>query len=217
MEEKGKLAVTYETIFEMVRREKNRDELQKMEPTFFHDIESYVAEKMSALQVAQTTLTVFADEERAKLQKQLENVKTLIKELYERRERKILNMALIRSRTQSTIVDTSALLEEEKAFFTSLCTTLSNQRDQVCHRLLAKQIPAQAPAEKPSLPHHSPEQKPKLGKISVSFLHYVPKFIGRELEEYGPYEPGQTVQFPREIGLVLIAKGRARENSEAVQ
>ena len=39
------------------------------------------------------------------------NAKRIIKDIYERREKKILNIALIKSRTKSDVIDTSSLLE----------------------------------------------------------------------------------------------------------
>lgn len=199
MDERGKLALTYDTLFELVRREKSRDDLQKMDATFYTDVDTYLQEKTRMLPKQST---VFADDEHQKLQKQLDNIRTLLKELYERREKKILHMALLKSRTQSSVVDTSALLEEEKSLLSNLCTTLSSQREVLLHRLLAKTV--QAPPPTP-LVQEVPAQ------MTLSFLHYVPKFVGRDLAVYGPFEPGQTATIPRELALVLVAKGRAQE------
>lgn len=197
MPEPGKIVLTYETLFDFLRREKGHEDLQKTEQTFYGDIEKYLYEKTNALTSAEKTAHIFAGDEQVKLQKQVENIKSLLKELYDRREKKIVALALLKSRTQSTTVDTSALLEEEKPLFMELSTTLSSQRDALLHRVLAQQ-------------HRSQQDQ----KMTISFLHYVPKFVGRDLEVYGPFEPENTITIPKELALVLIAKGRAKEITE---
>ena len=88
--------ISYDTLFDLLKREKDRSELQKLETTFYDDLVSYLKQKSSA----QETLPA----------RQQDNLKKILKELYERREKKIINMALDMSRTKSNLVDTSALL-----------------------------------------------------------------------------------------------------------
>ena len=51
----------------------------------------------------------------------------------------------------------------------------------------------------------SPEPANKL----VRFVHAVPKFVGPELEEYGPFQEEDVANLPSEVANVLITKGRA--------
>jgi DNA replication initiation complex subunit (GINS family) len=37
--------ITYETLFDLLRREKNRNELQQLDPSFYLDVVSYLKEK----------------------------------------------------------------------------------------------------------------------------------------------------------------------------
>ena len=43
----------------------------------------------------------------------------------------------------------------------------------------------------------------------IKFTHYVPKFLGREMEVYGPFEPEDIATIPTELANILIEKGRA--------
>ena len=45
----------------------------------------------------------------------------------------------------------------------------------------------------------------------VRFLYAVPKFVGKELEEYGPFGEEDIANLPSEIADVLIGKGRVEE------
>ena len=57
------------------------------------------------------------------------------------------------------------------------------------------------------------EEKPAVRRETklVRFLHSVPKFVGKELEEYGPFEEEDVASLPAELADVLVRKGRAEE------
>ena len=48
----------------------------------------------------------------------------------------------------------------------------------------------------------------------MRFLHQVPKFVGPELEEYGPFGEEDIANLPAEVADVLINKGKAEEIRE---
>ena len=61
------------------------------------------------------------------------------------------------------------------------------------------------------------ETKPEISKKElenarkVRFLGSVPKFVGKELEIYGPYEKEDVANLPLDIANMLINKGTAEE------
>src|SRR3989338_6952450 len=112
------VVITYETLFELLKRERERTDLQKLEPTFFSDTISYIKDKKKIIEAKEES--VFAPEEKKKTERQLDNIYKILKELYERREKKIMSLALDKSRTNSNLIDTTALLKEEKVFFEAL-------------------------------------------------------------------------------------------------
>ena len=79
------MVITYETIFELLRREKDREALQKLEKTFFQDILGYLKEKKGIMVNQESTLA--GTEEKRKSEKQFENIKKLVREFYDRREK----------------------------------------------------------------------------------------------------------------------------------
>ena len=124
------VVITFETLYEILRAEKTREDLQKLDGTFFRDIAEYLKEKQQLYQETVQKTDIFSSTEKENLYVQLQNIKKLIKEVYDRRESKIINLALNRARTNSNAIDTSALLEEEKALFHHLVTTLEIHRSQ---------------------------------------------------------------------------------------
>ena len=100
MENNKEVNITYETLFEILRREKDKEELQKLSDSFFSDVIAYLEDKNKALK--DVTLQSFADKK--KFDEELENIKKILKDLYERREKKIVNLALNISRTKSNLI-----------------------------------------------------------------------------------------------------------------
>ena len=207
------VVITYETLFELLKREKERPDLQKLEPTFFSDTISYMKDKKKILEAKSDS--VFAPEERKKTERQLENIFKILKELYEKREKKIIQLALDKSRTHSNLIDASALLKEEKAFFDAATALLDSYREAILYTVMNEKLPFMQPLEdkRPAAEFKSASEIRKNAKL-VRFMQHVPKFVGPELEEYGPFEEEDIANLPAEIADVLISKGKADEMKE---
>lgn len=210
---KEEVTITYETLFELSRREKERSELQKLDETFFTNVLRYLKDKHSIITKQQTDL--FSAEEKRKTQDQLENVKKIIKELYDKREKKIIGLAVDKSRNRSSIVDNSAFLKEEKELFDNIVKMLSMGRENILFNIidLKEPVPLESISMEKKEVKEEKEEKRKDTKL-VRFLSAVPKFVGRELEEYGPFEEEDIASLPIDIANVLINKGRVEEISE---
>lgn len=204
--------ITYETLFDLLKREKERPDLQKLEPTFFNDTINYIKDKKKILNAKSES--PFAQEEIKKTERQLENIYKIIKELYEKREKKIISLALDKSRTKSNLIDTTAVLKEEKVFFDTLTALLDTYREAILFSILNEKIPfMQAIDDKPKVDFKTALELKKPTKL-VRFTHYVPKFVGPELEEYGPFEEEDIANLPAEIVDVLVNKGKVEEIKE---
>jgi len=206
------IVITYETLFELLQREKERNDLQKLEPAFFADTINYIKDKKKIIEAKSDS--PFAEEEKRKTERQLENIHKIIKELYERREKKIIVLALDKSRTKSHLIDTSALLKEEKVFFDALVGLFDTYRNVILNSVLAEKIPFMEDLViKKNIEKHEFKSAFELKKLTklVRFLNQVPKFVGPELEEYGPFQEEDIANLPKEIAEVLISKGKAQE------
>ncbi|RJQ16862.1 hypothetical protein C4573_02240 [Candidatus Woesearchaeota archaeon] len=207
----NEIVITYEVLFDLLRREKNREELQELVPDFYEQVLAYLEEKQK---MVTHDSEVFGNE-KAKIQ--IANIKKIVKELYERRERKIINLALYKSRVKSNLIDTRALLHQEKDFFNDLTLLLNQTRETMLDTvLLMKKIEAHTPhstAEEATAreqPTSSDEEKQDETKL-IRFTHAVPKFLGTAMEIYGPFEEEDIANLPSKIAQVLIEKGRAEE------
>ena len=211
------VVITHETLFEMLKREKDRTELQKLDASFFNDVVNYIKDKRK---IISGNDALFSADDRKKTEKQIENVRRILKDLYDKREKKVIGMALDKSRTKSNVIDTSALLKEERMLFDSLAGMFDRFREGILYSLLNESFPS---IEENKNPENNKEKNIADKEIKngirkdtklVRFVKPVPKFIGEELEEYGPFEEEDIANLPGEIADVLISKGRAEEIRE---
>ena len=207
--------ITYETLFELWKREKDTADLQKLEPGFFDNFVEYLNEKKDMLNKENN---LFSYDEKKKVENQIDNARRLIKEIYERREKKILNIALIKSRTKSHVIDISSLLDNEKKFLGDIEKVLNAYRQNVIYSVMegkqVSQIKHQENEAKEEInAANDVEEETKSTKL-VRFLYSVPKFVGTELEEYGPFAEEDIANLPAEIADLLIGKGKVEEIKE---
>ena len=194
--------ITYEAIYEKLRKEKYEPELQKLPESFFKEVIDYLKEKQAIGETQKSQQNMFPAEA-AKTEKQIENVKKILKELYERRESKIIQLALYSSRTK-TPIDTSSLLSEELSMYKELVSNFNNYRSSILQSLLELNIPR---INQPKDIKMQSQEKTKL----VCFLNPVPKFMGEDLNVYGPFVEQDVAALPPRVASVLIKKKRAQE------
>lgn len=209
MQQQSKEVVfTYETLYELLRREKAKQELQKVEPTFLSDALSYLREKQQSYDDTIAKDDIFSKGEREKLTTQIKNAKKILRDLYDLRERKIINMAINHSRIGARIADMENLLTHEKELFENVSATLKHQRSAVLSKLLELREPDDIiPSH-----NHAPERKEKPDFADITFLDDVEEFLGEELEVYGPYKAQERAKVPQKVADILIKQGKAIQN-----
>jgi len=217
MEEgKEEVTITYETLFELLRREKERSELQKLDESFFVNVVRYLKDKHTIITNQQTD--TFSAEEKKKTESQLDNVKKIIKELYDKREKKIIGMAIDKSKNKSSIVDNSIFLKQEKELFDNAVKILNSGRENILSNIINLKEPVTlgGVSQEKEISSVEPQVigREKKDTKLVRFLSAVPKFVGKELEEYGPFDEEDIASLPIEISNVLVNKKRAEVISE---
>lgn len=132
--------ITYETLFDLLRREKGRNELQELSPTFFVDVVSYLKEKTASLSESKSGLTSKAEHEKINIQ--IKNIKKILKELYELREKKIINLAVNKVKTGSSLVDVTKMLAEERQLFEETTILMSKFKKGILGQLSIMELPS---------------------------------------------------------------------------
>ncbi|MBS3118705.1 DNA replication complex GINS family protein [Candidatus Woesearchaeota archaeon] len=214
------IKITLETLYDILRNEKMREELQLLNETFFVDVHSYLKEKQTLLDSKQGNFDLFVEGEKEKLDMELKSIRKMIKEIYERREKKMLDMAINKSRTQSDIIDTSSLLAEEKKFFAEAVAVLDSYRKGILYALWRGELPLVVPGaisestivvktepvKESSMLKKELSSEEAITRLTVKFLQPVPRFVAEDLNEYGPYEAGEAAEVPAKAANILIER-----------
>ena len=229
--------ITYETLFDLLRREKGRNELQGLESTFYSDVITYLKDKQKILQGQDSKSPLFSRGEQEKIRIQIKNIKKILRELYELREKKILNLAVNKVKTGSDLVDTSNLLAEERSFFADACTLLDKYKQGVLEQTLMMESSSidlknyTAPIRTPKNEESDDETETSTENmdsnefktasnikskevessesVKIKVLCNLPKFVGTDKNIYGPFNKDDEAEVPSSIALLLVKKGRA--------
>ncbi|HIH58566.1 MAG: hypothetical protein QT08_C0010G0055 [archaeon GW2011_AR17] len=199
--------ITYENLYEILRREKYRTELQKIDETFYQDVIKYLQEKTAILESQSRKESIFASTEVEKTQTQLKNVLKILKELYEKRENKIIQFALFCSRSNNA-QDTSTMLPEEFDLYSQLKETLDNYRLGILNNILQNKLPSLSLSNPKDL-----KGEEKTDSLSIQVLKDIPEFVGPDLSVYGPFKVGEKQQIPTMIAQMLIDTEQAKNET----
>ncbi len=194
------IKITYDTLFEILRREKDRKDLQELDPDFFINVSAYFKDKKEILD----KIDDYSEEEADRIKTQIQNAKRLVREIYNTREKKIVEKAIIKARTKSDIITTENMLDEEKELFSRLVELLSTVRESVLNKLLKGKMV--------KLKKAKPQEKNN--RILVRFLAQIPEFVGIDGETYGPFNPDEIAVLPEKIANILINTEKAEQIKE---
>src|SRR3989344_809927 len=201
--------ITFEYLYDVLRKEKYSKEIQRLDENFMANLKKYIYEKTQLLKSNSEKVSIFTASETLKTRKHVENVQKLVKELFERRESKILYLAFVASKNSGKHQLTTSLLKEEEIMFNEIITKLNEFREQTTSRLLSEDPTDLKPKDIKT------DKKPLNQVIRV--LEPVPQFVGLDMQIYGPFNEKDTVTLPIEIANVLVNKNIAaieNENSE---
>jgi DNA replication factor GINS len=209
----SEISITYDLLFDVLRIEKSREELQKLDDKFYANVVDYLNIKESFI-----TNPATSNSERELTKIQLNNVKKLLLELYDRREKKIISLAIYKIKTGSEVINTESLLAEEKYLFESVYSQLFKYRSAIITNINSGKMPVmdnKTAYDTLEIKSINGKSEDKIlddnGIKSVRFIKPVPKFLGSELETYGPFDENDIASLPSKIANILIKKDRAEE------
>ena len=188
--------ITYETIRNAHRAEKE-EELQKLQEGFFESVRNWF--KVKEKQKDTTSLL------------EVENAKKLLEDVINRRQKKIVLAALSTMRGQ---LPPSGLNDEERKFFDDIVNALKlfknfmNEKFRSFDDIAEERIEEAKKCVEELKPAEDLSQtivKPN-GKILVKILAELPRFVGSDMQSYGPLRVGDIINLPDEIGKLLITR-----------
>ena len=170
--------ITFELIRKIQREEQRIPKLTKMPDNFYQNASAYLHQKRR-----------LEENEDRKTALEVKNIERLIEDIFNRRERKILNQALMSARTN---IPPENLTEEERIFFEVIDQSLKERRKNILNTML-KSI-----------------EKMETANLII-FKEDAPEFVGSDLKSYGPFKKGDIAKLPEENMKVLIEREIAEE------
>lgn len=211
MEEKTKINITFETLYNLLLKEKKSGELQEIDPSFFEDLLGYLKEKQKSLTQFKTDDLIFSVERQKKL-KEITNIKNLVKDILEKRAQKITDLAFLSVRTGQKGTDLRLMLSEEKVLYNALEEFYSSYKRAVLDKLFIFEKPDISILE--SKKEEPTKTECKKGLLLVRFKLPVPQFVDNSGEMIGPFREDDIASLPCDIAEILIEKQRAEQIQE---
>ena len=175
----------YEELYEILRKEKMNDSLQKIPLDFVKSFSELIYENKKTI----TSNGDFFSEEIVRDKKQYENSMVLFKELILRRKKKILNLVFLANETSVLKKDFENMLPFEKDLFDSLLSSVE-QTDKLISMLLINEASGK-------------------NEISLLIMEDIESFVNMDGESVGPFKKGQSVLLDKIVADILIGGQKA--------
>jgi hypothetical protein len=172
--------ITFNDLYESVRKEKYSDSLQKLPEEFLQETSEYLREKREFLAKEDDPFSDLS----LKNKKKLENAIASFKELMRLRKKKILNLAFIAAEVGIGKKDFENMFSYEKTLFEKITQALEA-------------------SEKGKDAEMTGSPKTEMKHRLVRFLETVPSFMGVEGVEIGPFEKGEIHNLSSELVGIL--------------
>jgi len=169
--------ITFEFIRKIQREEMSEPKLSKIPEDFYQKAKNYLEQKRKIAEKKDKSASL-----------EVKNVERLLEDIFNRRETKMLNHAIITVRTD---IPPQNLIGDEKEFFESAVNMLSNQRERVLNLLFKK-------------------TKLKQDSEKIEFKDDVEEFVGVDLIKYGPFKKGDVAEIPKDNVKLLIKMKKAK-------
>lgn len=187
--------ITYETLCEIRRDEKKSEKLAKIRNDFYESVEDYLSK----------------GKQNNPDSPELRNARNILQDISERRERKILNQALLAIRSNGK-PDLKAMTSREKELFNALIDVLEKRRISFFKKPKTERSSIREAPKKVKEVEKEHEEESIYTKVKI--LEDLPEIVGSDLENYGPFKEGDTVELPKENAEIFIEKSKAEEVTE---
>lgn len=178
--------ITYNDLYEYLRKERYSEQLQILPRNFLQEVASYLNEKKAVVKDED-----LFSEAAIKTKKQLENAVGLFRELMIRRRKKILALAFVAAETGISKRDFENMLDFEKELFDKIVKGMEQAEKDMAHFL-----------------NGAKKEQQERNKM-VLFKQDTEEFMGMNGEMMGPFKKGDIANLPPEIANILISGEKA--------
>jgi len=220
--------ISYETIAAVSRVEKGSEQLQKLPDNFFESVKNWLAYKQKKSD--STTLI------------EVHNAKRLLEDIMSRREKKIVLAAMRTLRgelppatlndterkffdemvmimkahkhdTQEKMMGYAEIVESKMEELRESIGQLRPESEVIIQSDSAGDIIVEVPQSIPEPPSMEPPKLAPKNKL-IKILGDIPKFVGADMEAYGPFKKGEMAHLPESVTQILLSRQVAEPTLE---
>lgn len=205
--------LTFKFLRELQKKERASRELEKLDNDFYSQVSGYMEKKMG--------LDLKNNQDFA-ARRDLEHTKIIIGDILNRRERKVINLAVLNVRG---IIMPKNILPEEKELFDKIKSAVTKYRSNlefVFYENEEKKETAGENIKKEEKENNKDKEEKKTenktendkseetdnniiaNTTKIKILGAVPEFVADDNESYGPFEEGEIVDIPQSAAEILI-------------
>ncbi len=179
-------------------------DLQPLPDTTLASIREYFSSKKELLEKQDAVGTIFASKaKKAKIVDEIENAKRTLRDLYEKRERKVISQAIFTVRTDSKLKDNTNMLPAEEELYGEMIELLKGTRRRFMSTFRAK------PKKEEEAPKEEPQREQKAEGVVLKFVEEVPQLVDSDLKEYGPFAINEVASLPEQLAILVVKQGKA--------
>lgn len=177
--------LSYDELRRIHRLEKNTPQLVEVDEDFFDSLAAFIQREKKEYLASLKNLS-------SSRVRSFANLKKIVEEVFALREKKLLNRALVASRSGEENYERMTL--QEKKTFKELLAVLNK------HRIFLQRV-------------FEPERKTTAKSVSLKIIKDVPAFVGPDMKEYGAFSSGEMVSVPPKVAeLLLVRKFAERQD-----
>lgn len=179
--------LTYNDIYELLRKEKYSDGLQKLPKSFVQEFSVFMADMRKTL--GSIEKDAFADDV-LREKRQYENAMALFKELMLRRKRKILDLVFVAAETGIMKRDFNDMLHFEKDLFEQLVLAIDSADKSL---------------------HEDLNGKPQEDSNKMVIANEdIDEFVDMSGDSIGPFKKGELINLQAQVADILVDGEKAR-------
>jgi len=179
--------LTYNDLYEILRKEKFNETLQPLPKNFLEDMSEYLNDKKEQSDKENSLFT----DSIAKIKKQLENSIALFKELILRRKKKLLNLVFVAAETGIMKRDYENMLSSERDLFEKMVKAFEDSDKDMSNIFVSKKVDS--------------SKKSRM----IIFNQAVEQFVDLTGTLAGPFATGELVNLENEVAEILVSGGKA--------
>jgi len=179
--------LTYSDLYDLLRKEKYNEQLQPLPKTFSKELTEYFDDKRK---IAGRDDTNFSDTI-IKTKKQLGEAVIVFKELVTRRQKKIINLALIAAKTGINKRDAENMTDTEQKLFEIVITEIEKYEKDLSNII------------------NGVHEEKHLKNQLIRFKQDIPAFLDADEQSLGPFKAGEIANLSKKIAEILVKNEQA--------